>query len=151
MLLVDDATQSAMHQVLPVTVVVPIKNEERNLGACLERLGRFAKVVVIDSGSTDASKEITLGASADWVDFNWNGRFPKKRNWYLRNHQSASFRPQPILASGSTTTIGFSAAACDTAMQIENSRSSALELANTSALMRTGGATLIWRFTSIRF
>ncbi len=87
MLLVDDATQSAMHQVLPVTVVVPIKNEERNLGACLERLGRFAKVVVIDSGSTDASKEITLRASADWVEFSWNGRFPKKRNWYLRNHQ----------------------------------------------------------------
>ena len=73
MLLVDDATQSAMHQVLPVTVVVPIKNEERNLGACLERLGRFAKVVVIDSGSTDASKEITLRDSADWVEFSWNG------------------------------------------------------------------------------
>ena len=86
-LLVDDATQSAMNQVLPVTIVVPIKNEERNLVDCLERLRRFAKVVVIDSGSTDASKGITLRASADWVEFSWNGRFPKKRNWYLRNNQ----------------------------------------------------------------
>ena len=76
-----------MRQALPVTVVIPIKNEERNLGACLERLGRFAKVVVVDSGSTDGSGEVARLAGADLVDFRWNGQFPKKRNWYLRNHR----------------------------------------------------------------
>jgi len=76
-----------MRQALPVTVVIPIKNEERNLGACLVRLARFAKVVVVDSGSTDGSGEIARLAGAGLVDFRWDGQFPKKRNWYLRNHR----------------------------------------------------------------
>ena len=83
----DNATRNVMKPVLPVTVVVPIKNEERNLGACLDRLGRFAKVVVVDSGSTDSSKDITQQAGAEWINFQWDGRSPKKRNWYLRNHR----------------------------------------------------------------
>lgn len=37
---------------LPVTVARPVKNEEANLSRCLERLRRFAEIVVIDSGST---------------------------------------------------------------------------------------------------
>ena len=71
---------------LPVTVVVPIRNEERNLPECLRRLGRFWRVVVVDSGSTDRSREIAAASGAEWVDFRWDGRFPKKRNWFLRNH-----------------------------------------------------------------
>jgi glycosyltransferase involved in cell wall biosynthesis len=50
-------------------------------------LGRFAKVVVVDSGSTDRSREIARLAGAEWIEFHWNGQFPKKRNWYLRNHR----------------------------------------------------------------
>ncbi len=72
---------------LPITVVVPILNEERNLPACLSRLGRFERVVVVDSGSTDRSREIAAMGGAEWVDFRWDGRFPKKRNWFLRNHR----------------------------------------------------------------
>ena len=71
---------------LPVTVAVPIRNEEKNLPECLTRLGRFEKVVVIDSGSQDRSREIAQAAGAMWIDFQWNGRFPKKRNWFLRTH-----------------------------------------------------------------
>ena len=36
---------------LPVTVVVPVLNEEKNLPICLSRLGRFSKVVVMTAGS----------------------------------------------------------------------------------------------------
>ncbi len=72
---------------LSVTVAIPIRNEERNLPECLSRLGRFARVVIIDSGSTDRSREIARGSGADWIDFRWNGRFPKKRNWFLQNHR----------------------------------------------------------------
>lgn len=71
---------------IPVTVVVPVLNEERNLPACLSRLGRFARVVVVDSGSTDRTCEIACEYGAEVVDFRWNGQFPKKRNWMLRNH-----------------------------------------------------------------
>lgn len=72
---------------LPVTAVVPTLNEELLLPECLARLRRFAHVVVVDSGSTDRTREIALAANAQWVDFRWDGRFPKKRNWFLRNHR----------------------------------------------------------------
>lgn len=77
-------------QPLPVTVAIPTRNEAANLPACLARLGRFARVVVIDSGSTDATLEIARAAGAEVVDFRWNGAFPKKRNWFLRNRAIAT-------------------------------------------------------------
>lgn len=72
--------------VLPVTVIVPVKNEERNLARCLACLQGFADVVVVDSDSTDATRDIAKRMGARVVSFRWNGHFPKKRNWYLRNH-----------------------------------------------------------------
>lgn len=70
---------------LPVTVAIPVKNEEANLAACLARLSRFAEIVVIDSGSTDRTREIAQNFGARIVDFTWDGRYPKKRNWFLLN------------------------------------------------------------------
>ena len=70
---------------LPVTVAIPVKNEEANLARCLECLGRFAEIVVIDSGSTDRTCEIAKAHKARVVDFRWNGQYPKKRNWFLLN------------------------------------------------------------------
>ena len=72
-------------QLLPVTVAVPVKNEEANLALCLERLHRFAEIVVIDSGSTDRTQEIAKSFGARVVDFRWDGKYPKKRNWFLQN------------------------------------------------------------------
>ena len=68
---------------LPVTVAIPVKNDEVNLARCLKHLGRFAEIVVIDSGSTDRTTEIAEEFGARVVDFRWNGRYPKKRNWFL--------------------------------------------------------------------
>lgn len=41
---------------------------------------------MIDSDSTDATAEVAFRCGADLINFNWNGYFPKKRNWYLRDH-----------------------------------------------------------------
>ena len=71
---------------LPVTVVIAVKNEERNLPLCLERLSRFSKIVVIDSGSTDQTQAISAKFGCEFIPFKWNGHYPKKRNWYLLNH-----------------------------------------------------------------
>lgn len=71
---------------LPVSVCIPVKNEEVNLAACLPLLGDFDDVVVVDSGSDDQTVAIAHGAGAKVVQFQWNGQFPKKRNWMLRNH-----------------------------------------------------------------
>jgi len=73
---------------LDLTIAIPVRNEEKNLPGCLEAIGKdFAqKIVVIDSGSTDRTKEITIEHKADILDFVWDGKFPKKRNWFLKNH-----------------------------------------------------------------
>ncbi|MDO9443092.1 MAG: glycosyltransferase family 2 protein [Beijerinckiaceae bacterium] len=71
---------------LAITIVIPTKNEERNLARCLAPLSEFAEIVIIDSGSTDATREIAAANCVRVVDFSWNGAFPKKRNWMLRNY-----------------------------------------------------------------
>lgn len=73
---------------LDLTIAIPVRNEARNLPGCLAAIGPdfAAHVVVIDSGSTDTTAEIARAHGAEVVNFNWNGAFPKKRNWYLRNH-----------------------------------------------------------------
>lgn len=73
-----------------VTVVVPVKNEESNLPRCLAKLARFTEVMVVDSDSTDRTQEIAREAGATLVNFEWNGRYPKKRNWVLLNHKLAN-------------------------------------------------------------
>lgn len=42
-------------------------------------------MVVVDSGSTDGTAAVAREGGAEVVDFRWDGRFPKKRNWALRN------------------------------------------------------------------
>jgi glycosyltransferase involved in cell wall biosynthesis len=74
-----------MQTKIPVTVVVPVKNEEKNLPQCLKLLDDFSEVIVADSGSTDATPQITVDFGYRLVDFKWDGHFPKKRNWTLRN------------------------------------------------------------------
>ncbi len=71
---------------LPVTVVIPVKNEERNLPKCLAQLSGFTRVVVVDSNSVDATRDIAGAYGAEVINFEWDGQFPKKRNWFLRNH-----------------------------------------------------------------
>lgn len=71
---------------LDVTVVIPVKNEAINLPRCLECVQAFEHVVVVDSGSTDATCDIAEKAGAKVLPFDWDGRFPKKRNWVLRNY-----------------------------------------------------------------
>jgi glycosyltransferase involved in cell wall biosynthesis len=73
---------------LDLTIAIPVKNEEKNLAGCIEAIGKnFCKnVVIIDSGSTDNTKAIAAGYNISVIDFVWDGKFPKKRNWYLRNH-----------------------------------------------------------------
>jgi glycosyltransferase involved in cell wall biosynthesis len=71
---------------IPVTVVIPVKNEAKNLARCISATKRLGPVVVVDSESTDATLEIAHSAGAEVLNFKWDGKFPKKRNWVLRNY-----------------------------------------------------------------
>jgi glycosyltransferase involved in cell wall biosynthesis len=77
-----------MTEVLDLTIAIPARNEEKNLQACLESIGvdLARKIVVIDSCSTDRTKEIALNHGAEVLGFNWDGKFPKKRNWFLKKY-----------------------------------------------------------------
>lgn len=70
---------------IPISVVVSVKNEALNLPACLDKLTRFDQVLVVDSGSTDDTMDIAKAMGAEVLQFQWNGKFPKKRNWTLQN------------------------------------------------------------------
>jgi glycosyltransferase involved in cell wall biosynthesis len=73
---------------LSITVVIPVRNEEKNLPSCLKALdGAFTEIVIVDSGSTDRTREIAHESGAKVLDFVWDGKFPKKRNWTLRNYE----------------------------------------------------------------
>jgi glycosyltransferase involved in cell wall biosynthesis len=68
---------------IPVSVLIPAKNEEANLPACLESVARADEVFVVDSQSGDRSIEIARAYGAEVVQFYFNGRWPKKKNWSL--------------------------------------------------------------------
>ncbi len=69
---------------IPVSVVVLTKNEESNIGKCLDSVREFDEVFVVDSKSEDRTCEIVSSyANATVVDFEWNGAFPKKKQWAL--------------------------------------------------------------------
>ena len=69
---------------LPLTIVVPVKNEAANLPACLASLPSGVPVIVVDSASTDGTVAIARAAGAEVLNFAWLGGFPKKRNWVLQ-------------------------------------------------------------------
>ena len=70
---------------IPVSVLIPAKNEEANLPACLQSVSSADEVFVVDSHSDDSSVEIAAAHGAQVVQFDFNGRWPKKKNWALDN------------------------------------------------------------------
>ncbi len=69
--------------VLPVTVIIPVRNEARNLPRCLESLRDAGEVFVIDSQSTDETCAIAESFGAKVVQFRYHGGWPKKRQWAM--------------------------------------------------------------------
>jgi glycosyltransferase involved in cell wall biosynthesis len=68
---------------LPVSVIVPVRNEAHNLARCLESLRDVGEVYVIDSQSTDGTVEIARSFGAKVVQFHYQGGWPKKRQWAM--------------------------------------------------------------------
>ena len=66
---------------VPVSVIVMTKNEELNIRKCLASLAKFNEVFVVDSHSEDKTVEIATELGAKIVEFQWNGRYPKKKQW----------------------------------------------------------------------
>jgi glycosyltransferase involved in cell wall biosynthesis len=69
----------------PLSVLVPVKNESANLRDCLASVSFAQEIVVVDSGSTDGTQAIAEAAGARIVQFAWNGKLRRKKNWALEN------------------------------------------------------------------
>ncbi len=70
---------------VPVSVIVPAKNEEKNLRECLESLAWADEVFVVDSHSEDRTGQIAEELGASLVQFAYDGGWPKKKNWAIQN------------------------------------------------------------------
>ena len=79
----ESAQTPQITNLLPVSVIIPARNEARNLPRCLESLRDFGEVYVIDSKSTDETAEIARQHGAKVVQFYYHGGWPKKRQWAM--------------------------------------------------------------------
>ncbi len=70
---------------VPVSFLIPIKNEAANLPRCLKAISWADEIFVVDSNSVDGSQKISEEHRAKVVQFQFNGRWPKKKNWALEN------------------------------------------------------------------
>jgi len=70
---------------VPISIIVPIKNEAGNLPRALASVAWADEIFVVDSQSTDGSQAIAEAHGATVVQFQFNGTWPKKKNWALEN------------------------------------------------------------------
>ncbi len=68
---------------LPLSVIIPVRNEAHNLSRCLEALKSVGEVYVIDSQSNDDTGAIARSYGAKVVQFQYAGGWPKKRQWAM--------------------------------------------------------------------
>tara|TARA_B100001248_G_scaffold260217_1_gene247853 strand:- start:358 stop:1215 length:858 start_codon:yes stop_codon:yes gene_type:complete len=71
-----------------LTIAIPTYNEEKHIRECIEAIGNDLadEIFVIDSFSSDQTTSIAESLGAKIIQFKWNGRYPKKRNWFLYNY-----------------------------------------------------------------
>ena len=79
----EASNSSTAAPVLPVSVIVPVRNEACNLPRCLQSLAGVGEIYVIDSQSTDGTVAIAQSQGAKVVQFYYAGGWPKKRQWAM--------------------------------------------------------------------
>ena len=75
-------------RLIKVSVIITTLNEAENLPRCLAALTDFVEVIIVDAGSTDETRHIAAQYDAIFYDYQWNGAYPKKRQWCLDNIQT---------------------------------------------------------------
>ena len=71
-----------MRESITVSVCMIVKNEEKVLARCLDSLkGLYEELIIVDTGSTDSTKEIAAGYTGKIYDFAWTGSFSDARNF----------------------------------------------------------------------
>lgn len=67
-----------------LSVVIPTRNEERNIGKCIDALSPFRdwiEIIVVDNASTDATKEIAISRGARFFEQGPERSAQRNRGW----------------------------------------------------------------------
>ena len=65
-----------------ITVIIPARDEALHIARCVASARQLGRVIVIDSGSTDATREVAAACGAEVVEHAWEGHAAQK-NWAL--------------------------------------------------------------------
>ena len=66
---------------ISISMCMIAKNEESVLKRCLDSYsGLFDEIIIVDTGSTDNTKNIAAGYTDKIYDFEWTGDFSEARN-----------------------------------------------------------------------
>lgn len=69
---------------IPISVCMIARNEEKNIGKCLDALKPYGfEIIVVDTGSTDRTREIAAQYTDKIYDFKWINDFSAARNYSL--------------------------------------------------------------------
>ncbi len=68
-----------------LSILMPVKNDAANLRRSLPSVAWAPEIWVVDSHSTDDTAAVAAQHGARVVQFDFNGTWPKKKNWALEN------------------------------------------------------------------
>jgi hypothetical protein len=75
------ASSADKKRVAPVSLTMIVKNEEENIRNCVGSVaGLFDKLVMVDTGSTDRTRELARDFGANVFEFEWVDNFAAARN-----------------------------------------------------------------------
>ncbi|MBD3379242.1 MAG: glycosyltransferase [Candidatus Omnitrophica bacterium] len=74
-----------MDNKVPISILIMTKNEEKNIRQCLESVKWADEIFIVDSQSEDRTLDIAGEYTDKIYQFEWNGKFPKKKNWSIKN------------------------------------------------------------------
>ncbi len=80
-----EKTTTSSDKTPSISLCMIVKNEEEWLQRCLDSVkGLVDEIIIVDTGSTDNTKEIAKKSEANVFDYQWNNNFADARNFSVR-------------------------------------------------------------------
>lgn len=72
-----------------IALCMIVKNEEEYIRECLKNVRSFVdEIIIVDTGSTDGTKEILNELQIDYIDYKWNSDYSAARNYAISHVKS---------------------------------------------------------------